>query len=132
MLFYGLFACTPLLVALVVKLYYQCPIRENKRAKRAFLVFSGLILWLIIGLRDSSMGSTDSYKYYLNWRNMAIRNLEGLKANIADSRMEPVYLCTAFLLSKVFPHPQFTFVLSGLFFTIAVCRFIYKNSDELG
>ena len=131
MVFYAIFACTPLLVALAVKQYYQCPINESKRARRAFLFFSGLILWLVIALRDKEVGSTDSAHYYRHWDNMAFRNVEGLMENFVKSRMEPGYLCSTWLLSKIFPHPQFAFVCSGLVFTISVCLFIYRNSDHV-
>lgn len=131
MFFYAAFASTPLLVALAVKLYYQCPIDENKRAKRAFLFFSGLILFLVIALRDKSVGSVDSSNYYRNWDNMAFRNFEGLKENIAKSPMEPLYLCTVWVLSKVFPNPQYLFVFTGLLYTVSACLFIYKHSSNV-
>lgn len=131
MVFYAIFACTPLLVALAVKLYYQCPINDSNRAKRAFLFFSGLILWLVIAFRDKAVGSTDSAIYYERWENMSFRNIEGLKENILKSRMEPGFLCAVWILSRVFQHPQFIFVLSGLLFSISVCLFIYRNSDNV-
>lgn len=131
MFFYAVFASTPLLVALAVKLYYQCPIDEDKRAKRAFLFFSGLILFLVIALRDKGVGSADSSNYYRHWDNMAFRNFEGLKENIAKSPMEPGYLCTVWVLSKIFPNPQNVFVFSGLLFTLSACLFIYRNSPNV-
>lgn len=87
MVFYAILACTPLLVALAVKLYYQCPINESKRAKRAFLIFSGLILWFFIAFRDKGVGSTDSLSYFTNWENMAFRNFEGLKDKIGRAHV---------------------------------------------
>lgn len=131
MVFYAIFACTPLLVALAVKLYYQCPISENKRAKRAFLFFSGLILWLVIALRDKVVGSTDSSVYYDKWDQLGFLNIQGLKENLTRSKMEPGFLITVWLLAHVFPNPQCVFVFSGLFFVVSVCLFIYRNSENV-
>ncbi|MBR2024066.1 MAG: EpsG family protein, partial [Clostridia bacterium] len=131
MVFYAMFACMPLLVGLAVKLYYQCPINESKRAKRAFIIFSGLILWFIIAFRDKSVGSLDSGRYYERWVEMAFRNVEGLIDNIARNRIEPVYLCTIWVLSHIFPEGQWLFILTGILYSVSVSLYIYRNSDNV-
>ena len=131
MVFYTVLACTPLLVGLAVKLYYQCPINESKRAKRAFLFFSGLILFLVIALRDKEVGSTDSQNYFANWERHGFLNFEGLKDSLSRTRQEFGYICTIWVLAHAFPEGQWLFVFTGLLYSISVCLFIYRNSDNV-
>ena len=131
MVFYTVLACTPLLVGLAVKLYYQCPINESKRAKRAFLFFSGLILFLVIALRDKEVGSVDSQNYFANWERHGFLNFEGLKDSLSRTRQEFGYICTIWVLAHAFPEGQWLFVFTGLFYSISVCLFIYRNSDNV-
>ena len=131
MVWYLLLALTPLLLAPLVSYGYNSPIDTNKDAKRTYLIMCGLILFLMIALRHYSLGSIDSAGYYNNWITMRETPYSSLGYALQDSDMEPGYLFTVWCLSRVFPSAQFVFVLTGLLFSIAICRVVYLNSDNV-
>ena len=110
---------------------YNCPINTDKNAKKTYLIMCGLILFLMIALRHYSLGSVDSAAYYNNWITLRELPYSSLSSVMQESDMESGYLVTVWCLSRVFPSAQFVFVLSGLLFSVAICRVIYFNSDNV-
>lgn len=131
MVWYLLLALSPLLLAPLVARGYNSPIDSNKNAKRTYIIMCGLILFLMIALRHYSLGSVDSAAYYNNWITLRNTSWSSLRIMIPESDMESGYLFTVWCLSRVFPSAQFVFVLSGLLFSIAICRVVYLNSDNV-
>ena len=130
MIWYLLLAACPFVVAPIVNTYYKSSIIKNDKAKKTFLFWCGLALFLMISLRHYSVGSTDSMNYYNNWLEMQRISFGQLKNQLINSEMEPGYLTVVWALSKVFRDAQFLFVFTGGFFSFSVCRFIYKNSED--
>ena len=128
---YLVLAVTPLIFVPLVNAYYKTSINEDKKAQKTYLFLCGAMLFLIIALRDKEVGSTDSLNYYNNWKTLSKLDFSKAQDIIKNHKMEPGYLYTVWVLSHIFPHPQWVFVFSGLFFTISVCRFIYINSDNV-
>lgn len=131
MIWYLILALSPLALAPLVARGYNSPIDSNKNAKRTYMIMCGLILFLMIALRHYSLGSVDSAGYYNNWITMRETPYSSLGYALQDSDMEPGYLFTVWCLSRVFPSAQFVFVFTGLLFSIAICRVIYLNSDNV-
>lgn len=102
-----------------------------KQQRKFYCVIFGCLLFLMIALRHYCVGSTDSYNYYENWKNLSSASFGELKAVADDSLMEWGYLLSVWVLSKVLINPQWVFVLSGLIFSAAVCSFLYKNCENL-
>lgn len=130
MFMYLFFAAVPVMLSLVVSWRYKKSIKYDDKAKRTFLLWCGVAMFLIIALRHKEVGSTDSQHYYSSWENLAMCSYNGLKEYLDITRYEPGYCVFVWFFSHIFPSAQFLFVLTGIFFTIAVCRFIYINSKD--
>ena len=103
---------------------------ENRKRKR-YLLLCGIVLLVLIAFRHYSVGSSDSANYFNNWKKVAGLSLQDFKPLLSTSRMESGYLITVWILSRVFANPQWVFIFSGALFTWSVCRFLYKNCENL-
>ena len=130
MFWYLFFATVPVMVSLVVSFSYKKSVKVNDKAKKTFLVLCGLFMFGIIALRHKEVGSTDSQNYFNNWELLSGFSFQNLKAFIPESKFESGYLVFVWIFSHIFPEGQFVFVLSAILFTIAVCRYIYINSED--
>lgn len=130
MFWYLFFAIVPVIVSLAVSFSYKKSIKVNDKAKRTFLLWCGLFMFVIIAFRNKEVGSTDSLNYYNNWELLSNFSFQNLKAFIPESKFESGYLVFVWIFSHIFPNGQFVFVLSAILFCIAVCRFIYINSED--
>ena len=130
MFWYLFLVASPILLMPIVSGYYKVRVDDDPKAKKTFLFWCGLILFLIIALRHKDLGSVDSANYYDNWIRMREMSVAYLPNFLEESDMESGYLLSVWLLSRVFPNPQFVFVFSGLVFSFAVCRVIYLNSED--
>lgn len=129
MLWYIFLAAFPVVISLIISCKGNS-IRTNDKAKRMFLFWCGLAMFLLIALRSQYVGSADSENYFNNWERLSNVSFGGIEAIAEETNMEIGYLLYAWLFSHVFPNGQFVFVFSAFLFTIAVCRFIYKNSED--
>ncbi|MBQ7817736.1 MAG: EpsG family protein [Oscillospiraceae bacterium] len=128
-----LYTISPVIIDYLVSLCfsnYNNKLNENK-LKIIKLVFTGIVMFLMIGLRKYTNGSGDSYVYYQHWKSLSAVELEQFSRIVANSEMEVGYTVVVFILSHIFKEPQFVFILSALFFAIAVCRFVYKNCNDV-
>ena len=105
--------------------------RESSKWRKRYLFFCGIFLFLMIALRHYSMGSGDSKSYYELWVRFSKVVPSNLKNELQANRIENGFLITVWALSHVFVHPQWIFILSGAFFTWSICRFLYKNCNDL-
>ncbi|MBQ8696172.1 MAG: EpsG family protein [Clostridia bacterium] len=132
MLTYFGYVLSPIIIAFFFNAREGHPhVNATQRTKRDFLIICGVIMFLMIALRSQYIGSEDASRYYANWEEISKTNLSGMEQYVEDSRMEPVFLYTLWVLSRVFIPAQFIFVFSGALFTVAVCRFVYKNSEDV-
>ena len=129
MFFYIALALSPTII------YFLLPQKlfgRNKDNQRKFyLCIFGVCLFLMIALRHYAVGSPDSLNYYENWETLSAVSFDKFKSIAEEASMEYGYLFSVWIFSKIFIHPQWVFVLSGLIFTLAVCRFLYKNCGNL-
>lgn len=132
MFWYLLLAVFPMILMPVINTLYKTTIYDNDKAKRVYVFWCGVALFLMIALRHYSVGSADSYNYYRNCMYLGNFSFNDILEYVPGHPMEDGYLYTVWLLIKIFKHPQFLFVFTGLFFSYSVCRFVYKNSKEPG
>jgi hypothetical protein len=128
-----LYIISPIFVRIIVTFFGESHdlATYTERQKRYFLILTGLIMVLMIGLRKYTNGSGDSEVYYWHWKTLSEIGFSKFFETVNNSAFEKGYTITVFLLSHIFKHPQFVFVFSGLFFSISVCRFVYKNCENL-
>lgn len=132
MLVYILLAILPLLVRPLFVTNKGIFTVDKHKKNKYFLVFCGCLLFLAIALRHYSVGSADSLHYYQNWIKWRdIGNFEVFWNRLLSANMEKGYILSIWLLSRFFYDPQWLFVFSGLFFSISVCTFIYRNSKDV-
>ena len=125
------YVISPLLVATLYNLITKKHVNENNQTKKTFLIYCGIIIFLMIGLRHYSVGSVDGSRYYDNWLYMSKVPFNRLGKELNAMNLEKGYLICVWLLSHIFPNAQFLFLIIGLFFAISICRFIYKNSEDV-
>lgn len=130
MTLYLLLAASPLILTPIINSYYRSSVNTDLRARKALLFWFGLFLFVMIAFRSRYLGSTDSLNYYNNWALLRGMSFSRLGSYLETAQMEKGYLVTVWLLSHIFHNPQFVFVFSGLFFTFAICRFVYKYSPN--
>lgn len=130
MFWYLFFAIVPVMVSLAVSFGYKKSIKVNDKAKRTFLFCCGIAMFLIIALRNREVGSNDSNNYYENWELLSTFSFSELKNFMLISNFESGYLTFVWVFSHILPSGQFVFILSAILFTIAVCKFIYINSED--
>lgn len=130
MTLYILLAASPLLLTPIINSYYKSSVATNRRARKALLVWFGLLLFVMIALRSRYLGTKDSSIYYDRWGMLGSLDFVGFKNYVAESRTEIGFLYVVWLLSHIFPPGQFIFITSGLLFTVAVCRYVYKYSPN--
>ena len=128
MALYLLLAASPLILTPIINSYYKSSVTTDNRARKALLVWFGLFLFVMIAFRSRYLGSDDSSIYYSNWGIIGSLNFEDFRHYVAASRAERGFLYVVWILSHIFPPSQFMFISSGLLFTIAVCRYVYKYS----
>lgn len=131
MTLYVLLAIIPLIIMPIVNTYHKSSINTNDRAKKMFLLCCGVCLFIMIAFRNRYVGSVDSNNYYNNWLLLRQYSFAELKLYLETNPMEDGYLFLVWVLSHIIAEPQFLFVITGLLFAIAVCRFIYKNSEDV-
>lgn len=127
MIWYLLLAVFPLAMAPVVQLYTRRSLRDSNRTRRIFLLFCGAALFLMLALRHRGVGSEDSTVYYYFWRETSVNSLQSM---FDSSRLERGYIVYVWIFSRIFSNPQFSLVLSAAIISVAVCYFIYKNSEN--
>lgn len=131
MTLYLMYMASPILIYIIMNLVVPDKLLSDKNTKKWFLIICGIVMVLMIGLRHPDNGSGDTRYYYKNWSYMSTVAISDLKRVLAAIDMEKGYLVCVWILSHIFPHPQMALVLSGIFFAISICHFVYKNSDDV-
>ena len=131
MIMYLLLAMFPVMITPIVNSVYKSSINKNDRAKKTFLLCCGALLFIMIALRSQYVGTVDSHRYYNNWLYLKDLPRSMLGDYLQNSEMDVGYLVVVWALSHIFPNPQLVFAFSAVLFVIAVCRFIYKNSEDV-
>ncbi len=106
-------------------------INYDAKSKRGFLVICGFIIFFMIAFRSIYNGSTDTMRYSESWEKLSKIHFKGLDEYFEDTTMEPFYVYTVWFLSKFLLNPRWLFVLTGALFSISVCRFAYKNCEDV-
>lgn len=125
------YVVSPLIVAGCMVLITGQSINRSQANRRRYLWACGIVMALMIGLRHYGNGSGDSYFYYNQWQALSTMPIGRLGAYCMQTDMEVGYLVTAWLLSHLFPAPQFVFILSGIFFAVSICLFVNRNCEDV-
>ena len=129
MTIYLLYVASPILVAVILSMMTTMPITQTEKWRKTYLIVCGIIMFLMIGLRHSGLGSDDTQFYVNLYEVFGTKTLSQTFSMELD--MEPGYLLCSWILSHVFSDGQWLLVFSGLFFSITVCRFVYKNCKNM-
>lgn len=126
---YAVLILLPIILALINPNYNKK--NNNDRYKRLLIVFMWLALFFMIAFRSKFVGSTDSYHYYDFWKDLSHTSWAKVPEYIDSTGMEALFCYTVWIFSHIFSSPQWIFALTGLLFSISVCRFIYKHSEDM-
>ena len=121
---YILLAVSPL----VLKDFYK-DLDSDNRKKRNYLIFVGILLFCFLAFRSEFIGSNDTFNYS-NMMRKAINSMSWADY-YNESGVEKGFQMFVFGLSRVFSESQWIIVISSLIYTVSICRFIYKNSEDV-
>ena len=124
---YLLYVASPLLVYFFLRLFSNSTNKHKPINVKTYLLICGFIMALMIGLRHPQNGSVDTYRYCQNWVLMRNIDFANLLPTLQNINLEKGYLITVWLLTRIFYHPQWLLILTGIFFSVTICRFV-KNS----
>ena len=127
MTIYLIYMASPALLYLFFEFIPNKSIANNLRAKKFYLFLCGLCMTLMIGLRAPTNGSGDTLFYYNLWELFSDMSFDTFVKFSRTADMEFGYLITTWALSQFFPGGQWLLFLSGLFMSICLCYFTYKN-----
>ncbi len=123
MLAYLFIALSPLAVSV-----FFPKLKTDEKSKKKFLIISGIILILFIGLRSKYVGSLDSINYFNMMKRAGLH--DSWQSWYDPDYVEGGFQFFCFLLSRVFTNPQWLFVFTAAFYILSISYFIYKNSDN--
>ena len=126
-----LFMVMPVIVWFPVTLFAHQPINSSDALKRKYLFICGILMFLMLACRHYSVGSGDGIWYYNSWSLLGNMSFSGFLSIFKNFDMESGYLMCAWILSHIFKDPQFVFVIYGLLVSVSVCRFLYKNCEDV-
>lgn len=127
---YLLYMASPVIMWVFMNAFKTKPIRDDKRWKKYYLIICGIIIALMIGLRDKGVGSSDTAFYFKNWEMMSRVTRNNLPQILKNVDLEYGYQVSVWILSHVFHDGQWALILSGFFFSLSVCIFVYRNSKN--
>ena len=119
MIYFGI-----IILLLVLNILFH-PINTSLK-KKTFLVISFLLLALVAGLRNNTVG-IDTFQYYKNFK--VISNLSFTE--FGNLRYEYGFSLLCKLLSYISLNPQILIFITSLFINFCVMRFIYLNSKNV-
>lgn len=128
---YLLYMASPTLIYFLLQLCTRKSVNRNEKTRNIYLTLVGIVMVLMIGLRNPGNGSGDTQFYYDFWETMSRMSFSELKYNINNFDLEIGYQITNWVLSKIFHNGQWLLFLSGLFFSVSVCSFAKKNCKNL-
>lgn len=131
MAIYLLYMISPVILAGYLLCVTGKSVTFDARNRKTFLVLFGVVMSAMIGLRHYGNGSGDSQFYYELWATMSETPFSALGETLANLDLENGFLITVWALSHAFPHPQFIFIFSGIFFTASICCFVSKNCQNV-
>lgn len=120
----------PIVLIPITNSFYNVSLNSRDNAKKFFLLFCGVFIFLSLALRSRYVGM-DSDGYYYVWQCLKNISFDSFEKYAQDSDMEKGFLFFVWSLSKVFGNPQYLFVITGAVYAFSVCRFIYLNSHDV-
>ena len=115
----------------LIYVYYNKKNNTKDRFKRLLIFFMWLALFCMIAFRSKFVGSADSSHYYDYWIHLSQTSWVRIPEYIDATGMEALFCYTVWILARIFSFPQWIFVLTGLLFSLSVCHFIYKHSEDM-
>ena len=131
MIAYLIFMASPFIVYLIVELITGKKVTQDDRTKNIYLIVCGIIIALMIGMRNQHNGSSDTATYCSLYEKMSSIKPGELSSFIRNTDMEIGYLITTWLFSKIFVGGQWLLVFSGAFFSVSICHFVKNNCKNV-
>lgn len=122
---------------LIVRLFFKEI--TSQKTKRYYLIFCGIILVLVAGLRSRYSGSPDTDSYCKKFEKMLLYGnffdyLKVHRANVLEGDFlfsEIGFWYSTWLLSRIFSNSTWYVFFTTAFIIFGTLRFIYKNSEDV-
>ena len=125
-------AVAPLFVKMLIG-----DVDNDKNRKKRFLIYCGIIIALVMGLRHYGVGTRDTENYRklffgaMNYSNIVdFFDVHKLFENVF-LLSEIIFYAFTWCFSKIIPDYQCFLLAVSAFITYSVMRFIYKNSENV-
>lgn len=115
------------IIMLFLILAYPIKQDSDKKKKRKYIIFSFLILFVVSALRKYTIGIDLKLIYARDFTLMAKTSWE--KLDVFRYEVGYTYFCK--LISYISSNPQCLIVITSFIINFSVCRFIYRNSDNV-
>lgn len=102
---------------------------QTEKKKKAYLIVVGFVLFLIFALRGDNYGSVYDLRVYMNFFERTA-NMDWAML-FENPEFEVGFVALNKLLSYISNDGRTIVVFHAIFCIYAVCRFIYKNTDEV-
>lgn len=118
-----------LLIAFIIIVRLQMGTLDTPKKKKTYLVIVGVATALLLSLRGENYGKVYDMRVYIEFfEQMMTTSWDGVLAN---SVFEPGFVVLNKLLGYILPFSQGIIVFHGCFCIYCVCRFIYRNTNEV-
>ena len=112
-------------------------IENSQQRKKDFLILCGICIVLVIGLRDKSVGTSDTSTYCKLYEGVA--NYSNLKTFLTGHKIfengfflsECLFYIFTYFCAKILPNAQWFILITSAFITFSALRFIYRNSSNI-
>lgn len=128
MISYLALAVSPLIISTLFRDLYSIDPEKRNTAKKSYLFFCGLIIFLFLALRSRYIGSTDTLNYY-NMMKDAIKS-GSWESYYEKGGVEKGFQFFTYALSRVFKSPQMIIAASSAVYVISICYTVYHNSVD--
>lgn len=122
---------SPIIIYVIMELLSGKSVNRDERINTYYLIVFGLVMTLMIGLRNPQNGSGDTMFYYMFWERLSQVPFSELRNFIASVDLEVGYQFVTWLLSQIFHNGQWLLFLSGAFFAVSVCLFVKRNCENV-
>lgn len=122
-----IYMASPAILYILVTLFTNKSITRNTQAKKMYLLFAGICMTFMIGLRAPTNGSRDTLYYFRLWEYFSGLSFDAFLDYSNRLDLEHGYMYVTWVLSQIFANGQWVLFFSGMFMSISVCSFIYKN-----
>ena len=124
MVIFGIVALSPLALSL-----FFPNLKTNKTSKIVFGILCCIAMCFVLGFKNYHLGPDDLRIYYENMQD-AINSVSWKSFYDSESNLEAGYQMFVWLLSRIFRHPQWLYIIVAIICSVSVICFSFRYSEN--